>query len=80
MSTSSKKIVIQSNGTISYIWSDDIDLSELGDVQVSRASHVEFNNKSKKWEAHTVGGTFIGAFKKRSDAIAAEVKYLEERL
>src|SRR5512136_1723773 len=38
------------NGTASCLWTEALPLHELGQLQVTRASNVEFNNSSQHWE------------------------------
>ena len=37
------------DGNIRCLYTDEIDLPQLGRLQVSRASHVEFDNHLRKW-------------------------------
>ena len=43
------KMEVMADGCVRMLWDDAIDLKQFGDVEVSRASHVEFNNKSGLW-------------------------------
>ena len=73
------EIVIQSDGTAICIYSESIPLAVLGPLKIKRASHVEpdFNGR---WIADLspVDGPQLGPFDKRSDALAAEVRWLEQ--
>lgn len=69
-----------SNGKLRFIYADSlIPLLKLGKASTRRASHVEPNSKGE-WEAQIIGGPKLGPFKRREDALRAEVKYLEEHV
>ncbi|MBA2116110.1 hypothetical protein [Bremerella alba] len=73
------QIVVAPGGGIRCVYDESIDLSLLGKVQISRGSHVE-PSKESYWFADLapVGGPSLGPFLKRTDAMAAEVAWLEE--
>jgi hypothetical protein len=72
--------VIDPDGTIHGLWDDTIDFREVGECLVERASSVEFNNDTKKWDIYLADGTYIGSEDSRGAAIDLEVSYLQERL
>ena len=55
-----------------------IDLAALGAPRITRASHVE-PDESGRWLADLapVGGPVLGPFERRSEALEAEVAWLE---
>ncbi|KKL60890.1 hypothetical protein LCGC14_2200800 [marine sediment metagenome] len=71
-------IEIDNDGNIHTIYSDEIDLYELGEVHnVRRASHVKFDEANQEWmviQAST--GNIIHRNKSRAQAIAWEIKEL----
>ena len=73
------ELVISKGGTVRCIYSDTIPLFQLGKLSINRASHVE-PNLAGQWVADLspVGGPSLGPFPKRSDALAAEVRWLED--
>lgn len=76
------KIKIDSDGTITHIYDERVDLSGIGTASIKRASHVEAMDYNE-WTADmrpSNGGPVLGPFKKRSEALAAEVKWLEENV
>jgi hypothetical protein len=75
-----KVFVIDPDGRIHGLWDDTIDFREVGECRVERASSVEFNNDTKKWDIHLADGTYIGSEDSRAMAIQWEVEYLQERL
>ncbi len=38
------------DGTAHCLWTDAISLHDLGRLQITRASNIEFNNADQKWE------------------------------
>lgn len=76
--SSASKFWIYPNGTVKAIYSDSIDLSFLGEIKISRASHVE-PGLDNNWYADMllVGGPTLGPFPKRQQALGAEIKWLE---
>jgi hypothetical protein len=46
---SSIKLQLTPSGCIRMLWDDAIDLKQFGPVEVSRASHVEFDNETGLW-------------------------------
>jgi len=81
MSKKSTPIFIGPDGKIVSIYNDNVDLSSVGKVKIRRASHVE-PDKNGKWVADLspVGGPKLGPFKRREDALRAEVVWLEKNL
>jgi hypothetical protein len=73
------QLVIEKDGQVRGIYGEAIDLAALGQVRISRASHVE-PNEDGRWVADLspVGGPRLGPFDRRSDALGAEVYWLEE--
>lgn len=56
-------------------------LEALGDIEVERASEVEFDPESGDWVATRAGtGKEIARGKNRSEVIAAEVRWLESEV
>ncbi len=37
------------NGTANCLWTEAIPLQEIGRLEITRASHVEFNNTTQQW-------------------------------
>ena len=68
-------------GQVRCIYSEAISLKELGTISIQRASHVE-PDASGNWLADLspVEGPVLGPFALRSEALAAEVTWLEQHL
>ena len=48
------KLRITPDGRIRGLWDDDVQLGELGVIHVSRASHVEFDDRQQCWTVREV--------------------------
>jgi hypothetical protein len=72
------QLVIQPDGSVRCVYSETLDLHALGDLNISRGSHVE-PDSGGQWFADLspVAGPRLGPFSKRSDALAAEIEWLE---
>ena len=75
------KILIQPRGVLRWIYDESLDLWELGRPVIERASCVE-PDADGRWLADLspVNGPVLGPFEKRSEALAAEVAWLEQHL
>lgn len=72
------QLVIDPCGTIRCLYGEDLDLHQLGEVSIRRGSHVE-PTADGLWTADLspVGGSVLGPFRCRSDALDAERRWLE---
>jgi len=72
------EIIIRSGGRLHCIYDEALDLHAFGRLEIHRASHVE-PDESGRWHADLspVQGPVLGPFDRRSDALAAELKWLE---
>ena len=73
------QLVIAPDGTLRCLYSELLDLHALGHPTITRASHVE-PDEHEHWVANLapVRGPLLGPFIRRSEAIAAETRWLEE--
>ena len=73
------KLVIQPDGSVRCVYTETLDLHVLGNLSISRGSHVEPDSNGR-WFADLspVSGPCLGPFSQRSDALAAEHGWLEE--
>jgi hypothetical protein len=71
-------LVVLPDGTVRAIYAEVIDLTNLGSALISRASHVEPDSQGR-WMADLspVSGPVLGPFKLRSEALTAELDWLE---
>ena len=70
-------ILLQRNGTLRFIYSETVNLSSLGIMQIERVSHVE-PDAMGRWHADLspVAGPVLGPFALRSEAVSAELTWL----
>jgi hypothetical protein len=73
------EIVITPDGTLRCIYCETLDLAVLGAVEMHRASFVEPDSIGN-WFADLapVNGPHLGPFPRRSDALAAEARWLDQ--
>jgi hypothetical protein len=73
----SMQLVIQADGSVRCIYAEALDLTALGPLTITRASHVE-PDPGGQWLADLspVGGPVLGPFSKRSQALDAEQAWL----
>jgi len=72
------RLLVRPDGTVRAIYTEAIDLAVLGRPTITRASHVE-PGQDGRWRADLtpVGGPVLGPFDRRSEALEAEVAWLE---
>lgn len=71
------ELIIDGVGRVKCVYDEAIDLSALGQLQITRASHVEPDESGTWWaDMSPVGGPKLGPFEKRSDALGAEGQWL----
>jgi hypothetical protein len=72
------QLVIAPNGVVSCVYTDELNLTSLGAVEIRRGSHVEPDSNGN-WHVSLapVQGPALGPFPKRSLALQAEIAWLE---
>jgi len=72
------QLVIDPTGGVRCLYGEAIDLAALGRVAIRRGSHVEPTDDGQ-WlcDLSPVSGPVLGPFASRSQALAAEVAWLE---
>ena len=70
--------IVHPEGTVRCLYDETLDLSQLGPVSIRRASHVEPTQQGQ-WQADLspVDGPVLGPFALRSEALSAEVEWLQ---
>jgi hypothetical protein len=71
-------LIIGRDGSVRGIYGEEIALDALGPLKIDRASHVE-PDQHGRWLADLspVQGPVLGPFDRRSEALEAEVEWLE---
>ena len=73
------KLIVERGGSIRCLYGEAVDLQCLGTLSVRRASHVEPDAEGLWWaDLSPVDGPRLGPFVRRSDALSAEVAWIEE--
>jgi len=71
------KLSVTPTGIVRYVYTESMDLEDLGVSMIRRASNVEPSDDG--WYAYIAdGGPVLGPFVKRSQAIKAEIGWLEQ--
>ena len=72
------RLRIDPSGVVHAVYDEMLDLSTLGDVSIWRASHIEPDGDGRWWsDLSPVNGPRLGPFVRRSEALAAEVCWLD---
>lgn len=73
------ELLIKPSGSVRCVYGEDVNLSELGQLSIQRGSHVE-PTADGRWTADLspVNGPVLGPFSSRTDALSAEVDWLNE--
>ena len=78
--SSEMELVVDAGGDIRCIYGEELDLREIGKLQITRASHVEPDRDGFWWaDMGPVGGPVLGPFRNRTEALQAEREWLEGR-
>jgi hypothetical protein len=71
-------LIVDPKGRVRGLYSEEINYHVLGEVTVSRASYVEPDRDGIWWaDLALMGGPRLGPFARRSEALAAEARWLE---
>jgi len=62
-------------GTGHCLYTEAIDLSSLGALEIVRASRIEFNNGSQQWEVRNAGGNLLFTDASRQTCLDWEHQY-----
>lgn len=74
-------IVDLQRGSIRCLYDETIALGELGSLSIVRASHVEPDGAGAWWaDLAPVSGPRLGPYGRRSDALAAEIRWLDHHV
>ena len=65
------------NGSAHCLWTDAISLHELGRLEITRASNIEFKNATQQWEVRDRKGRVRFIAKSRSACLEWEQKDLQ---
>ena len=73
-------VYVDEKGGLQFIYQEEINMEELGTSSIRRASDVEPTEHSQ-WFANLArsGGPALGPFKNRSEAIEAELIWIQDQ-
>ena len=79
--SSEMELVVDAGGDVRCVYGEELDLHEIGKLQITRASHVEPDSGGFWWaDMGPVDGPVLGPFAERSAALSAERAWVTERL
>ena len=70
-------IQFKPNGTAQCLWTEALPLHKLGRLEITKASHIEFNNFTQHWEVRDRKGRVRFFAKWRSSCLECEQEYLQ---
>jgi len=75
--TTEMELVVDASGGVRCVYGEELDLRELGKLQITRASHVEPDRDGFWWaDMGPVDGPVLGPYGNRSEALGAEREWL----
>ena len=75
--TSEMELIVDAGGNVRCIYGEELDLREIGKLQITRASHVEPDRDGFWWaDMGPVSGPVLGPFRNRTEALRAERAWL----
>ncbi len=79
--TNEMELIVDTGGGVRCIYDEALDLREIGELQITRASHVEPDAEGYWWaDMGPSGGPVLGPFTSRSEALGAERGWLDARM
>jgi hypothetical protein len=75
--TTEMELVVDAGGDVRCIYGEELDLREIGKLQITRASHVEPDRDGYWWaDMGPSGGPVLGPYESRTEALGAEGAWL----
>ena len=75
--TTEMELVVDAGGDVRCVYGEELDLREIGKLQITRASHVEPDAEGYWWaDMGRSGGPVLGPYGSRSEALGAERGWL----
>ncbi len=71
------ELTFDADGTGRCLHTEAIDLATVGELKIERASNVEFNNTSQKWEVLGLDGTKLFEDESRAVCIQWEASHVD---
>ena len=77
--TTETELVVDAGGDVRCVYGEELDLREIGKLQITRASHVEPDRDGFWWaDMGPVRGPVLGPFKNRTEALGAEREWIND--
>ena len=75
--TAEMELVVDAGGDVRCVYGEELDLREIGKLQITRASHVKPDRDGYWWaDMGPVDGPILGPFGSRSEALEPEREWL----
>ena len=68
-------LTIDQQGTITGLYTELIELHQLGRLEITRATTIEFNASTQQWEVKDAAGAILHSDASRSRCLAWEVEH-----
>ena len=65
-------------GTVTGLYTELIELSQLGRLEITRATTIEFNPATQAWDVTDAGGAILFSDASRSRCLAWEHQYFNQ--
>ncbi len=75
---SSMVLTFDCNGNGSGLYGELIDLQQIGSLEVTRASFIEFNCENQEWEVKSIDGRLLFSNVSRAVCLAWEQNHVRE--
>jgi hypothetical protein len=71
-------LTIDPQGIITGLYTELIELNQLGRLEITRASTIEFNPTNQQWEARDAVGTLLFRDPSRSRCVGWEIEHFNQ--
>ena len=79
--TSEMELVVDAGGDVRCVYGEELDLREIGKLQITRASHVEPDAEGYCFaDMGPSGGQVLGPYGSRTEALREEREWLAARM
>lgn len=78
LTTMNTQISFKPDGTAQCLWTEVLPLHELGRLEITRASNIEFNNTTQQWEVKDQKGKVRYIAMSRSSCLEWEQQNLQQ--
>ena len=71
-------LTLDPQGTITGLYTELIELNQLGHLEITRATTIEFNASTQQWEVRDAAGTILHRDPSRSCCLAWEIEHFTQ--